>query len=350
MNLRYNIRMTQPMDMYAYTLPKDRIAQSPANPRESAKLMLVCTADQTIRHAHVRDFVDQLHRTDVLVINNTKVFKARLHGLTSRGARVELFLVRPSSETRWIALGKPGKKILAGDTITVTDDFIATVISKHTDGTLIVDFHMASTLVIQHANTCGEIPIPPYIKKIPTDSEYQTVYASETGSVAAPTAGFHLTEELLKAIRHKGITIVEITLHVGLGTFLPIKSDTLEHHPMHSEWVHVSKEAANQITAAKNNGQRIVAIGTTTVRTLEGVSQLFGGSVQEYTGDVRIFITPGYRFTVVDALLTNFHLPKSTLIVLVCAFAGKHLIAKAYTEALDQQYRFYSFGDAMFIS
>lgn len=350
MNLRYNTLMKQSPDIYSYTLPKERIAQSPASPRESAKLMLVHKASQTIEHAHVRDFVDQLRSGDVLVINNTKVFKARLHGVTSKGTRVELFLVRPSSETGWIALGKPGKKIHVGDTITVDDDFVATVLHKHDDGTLSVDFNMQSSLVIQHANICGEIPIPPYIKKIPTDGSYQTVYASETGSVAAPTAGFHITEGILGAIREKGITIIEVTLHVGLGTFLPIKSDTLADHHMHSEWVHISKEAANGITQAKKNGQRIVAIGTTTVRTLEGVSQRFGGSLKEYTGEVDIFITPGYTFTIVDAILTNFHLPKSTLIVLVSAFAGTALITSAYTEALSHNYRFYSFGDAMFIS
>jgi S-adenosylmethionine:tRNA ribosyltransferase-isomerase len=232
----------------------------------------------------------------------------------------------------------------------VADDFVATVLHKHDDGTLTVDFNMQSSLVIQHANICGEIPIPPYIKKIPTDGSYQTVYASETGSVAAPTAGFHITEGILGAIREKGITIVEVTLHVGLGTFLPIKSDTLADHHMHSEWVHISKEAVNGITQAKKNGQRIVAIGTTTVRSLEGVSQRFGGSLQEYSGEVDIFITPGYTFTIVDAILTNFHLPKSTLIVLVSAFAGNALMTSAYTEALSHNYRFYSFGDAMFIS
>lgn len=342
--------MNQSLDIYSYILPKNRIAQSPAIPRESAKLMLVQRRHQTIEHVHIRDFVAQLQSTDVVVINNTKVFKARLHGVTPKRTQVELFLVRPSSETEWIALGKPGKKILIGDTITVTKGFVATVVSKKEDGTLLVDFNMNPSLVVQHADKCGDVPVPPYIKKVPTDGSYQTVYASETGSVAAPTAGFHLTREILHAIKQRGINIVEVTLHVGLGTFLPIKSDSLDCHHMHSEWVHVSKEAASQIDLAKKNGQRIVAIGTTTVRTLEGVSQLFEGSVQEYTGEVNIFITPGYTFTVVGAMLTNFHLPKSTLIVLVSAFAGNAFIMNAYTEALNHNYRFYSFGDAMFIS
>jgi S-adenosylmethionine:tRNA ribosyltransferase-isomerase len=342
--------MNQSLDEFSYELPKEFIAQAPANPRESANLMLVNVGNKTIKHAHVGDFVEQLHPTDVLVINNTKVFKARLHGNTSTGSTVELFLVRPSTDNQWIALGKPGKKIHLNDTIHIADNFIATVAAKNQDGTLIVNFTENPAQVIEYANKYGEIPIPPYIKTIPTDGSYQTVYASQTGSVAAPTAGFHITDNLLEKIKEKGIEIVEITLHVGLGTFLPIKSDSLAEHTMHSEWVNVSDESAKHIMKAKEEGRRIVAIGTTTVRTLEGVSALYNGHLEAYTGDVNLFITPGFQFTIVDALLTNFHLPKSTLLVLVSALAGSDIIKRAYQEALAHTYRFYSFGDAMFIS
>lgn len=341
--------MTHKIDDFTYILPPDRIAQFPASPRESAKLMIINRKKQSIEHMYVRDFPKYLSNKDVLVINNTKVFKARLHGITPQGITVEIFLIRPNGNKEWEALGKPGKKIHLGDHIKIADDFIAIIISKSESGILHIKFNLDPEIVIDKANIYGEIPIPPYIKNIPTDGSYQTVYATQVGSVAAPTAGFHLTKEVLKSIQDKGIQIIEITLHVGIGTFMPIKTSTLETHEMHSEWVHISKTAAFELNKAKGQGKRIVAIGTTTVRTLEGVASLYSGKLQEYSGDVNLFIKPGFIFQVVDALLTNFHLPKSTLLVLVSALASKALIKLAYIDAIQNMYRFYSFGDAMFI-
>lgn len=333
---------------FDYTLPHGQIAQTPAVPRESAKLMLLDRAAKTFEHYHVSDVPNFFHTGDVLVVNNTKVFRARLHG-TIEGKMVELFLVRPIDQSHWLALGKPGKKIAVGKTITIADNFVAIVQDKNSDGTLIVDFNLPSKEIIALANIHGDIPIPPYIKKIPAASDYQTSYAKYVGSVAAPTAGFHFTPAIRAAIKEKGVTILEITLHVGLGTFLPIKSETIEEHHIHSEWADVSKEVANTINLAKQNKRRIIAVGTTTVRTLEGVAALHEGTLKKFQGEIGLFITPGFRFTVVDGLVTNFHLPKSSLIVLVSAFAGREFILKAYNEAVKKEYRFYSFGDAMLI-
>ena len=341
--------MTQTLDDFTYVLPPDRIAQSPASPRESAKLMIIHRTDQTIEHKHVSNLPEYLSDTDVLVINNTKVFKARLRGKTPQGSSVELFLIRPCEDNSLEALGKPGKKIHIGDAITIAEDFVAHVISKSDSGIIQLQFNLDPATVIDKANTYGEIPIPPYIKKIPTDGSYQTVYASQIGSVAAPTAGFHLTTKLLQQIREKGIQIIEVTLHVGIGTFMPIKTYSLESHTMHSEWVHVSESAADALNRSKKLKKRIVAIGTTTVRTLEGVASIHNGVMKAYTGDVNLFIKPGYSFHFVDALLTNFHLPKSTLLVLVSSLTSTPLIKRAYAQAIENNYRFYSFGDAMFI-
>ncbi len=313
--------------------------------------MVVNRSHTSLHHAHIRDLLTFLRKDDVLVVNNTKVFRARLYGTISGYDKpVELFLVRPEGDGRWRALGKPGKKLTPGVTLTIAPDFVAHVTKQCKDGTLIVLFAIPDEDVIAKANRFGWVPVPPYIKTIPNDSDYQTAYAKCVGSVAAPTAGFHLTQNLLGALKAKGITILEITLHVGLGTFLPIKSNTIDHHVMHSEWVEVKPEVANEIQHAKANGRRVVAVGTTTVRALEGVAALFDGKLQPYAGDIDLFITPGFDFRVVDAMLTNFHLPKSTLLVLVCAFGGRDRILKAYTEAIRRQYRFYSFGDAMLIT
>jgi len=335
--------MTLKTSDFDYELPLDQIAQSPALPRESAKLMIVDRTSGKLIHKHIADFPAYLKMGDILVVNNTKVFHARLKGTLDTGKSVELFLIRPTANNMWQAIGKPGKKLLPGTRVTVARDFIATIKEKHPDGTLLVLFELPKDDVVDLANKFGKVPVPPYIKKIPKDSDYQTVYAKFTGSVAAPTAGFHLTCPLLKKIKDKGVEILEITLHVGLGTFMPIKSDTLDTHTMHSEWVEVKPDVSRKILAAKSEGRRIVAVGTTTVRTLEGTG------AKPYTGDVNLFIQPGYKFRVVDAMLTNFHLPKSTLIVLVSSFAGRKLILKAYNEAVVNKYRFYSFGDAMFI-
>ena len=333
---------------FDYDLPKQQIAQVPANPRETANLMVLCKSDGSIKHHKVANFPDFFQAGDIIVINNTKVFRARLRGAVN-GKSVELFLVRPQKNNTWLALGKPGKRITLQNKITITPNFIGTVIEKYPDGTFVVTFNLNPHEVMEKANRYGEVPVPPYIKKIPKDSDYQTVYAKHVGSVAAPTAGFHLTKQILVRLKAKGVIILEITLHVGLGTFMPIKVETIETHMMHSEWVNIPDEVAVIINRAKYNKQRIIAIGTTTVRTLEGVAALNQDKLSGYQGDVNLFITPGFKFNIVDAMLTNFHLPKSTLIVLVSAFAGREKILQAYREAVDRNYRFYSFGDAMLI-
>lgn len=333
---------------YEYQLPVDRIAQTPANPRESARLMVLHKHTNSIKHLHIADLPSFFNSGDIIVVNNSKVFHARLHGNTNN-FNVELFLIRPLSDNRWLTLGKPGKKFNSNATITIAPDFIGVIEEKNADGTMIVNFNSSPDEVITKANIYGEVPVPPYIKSVPKDSDYQTIYASKVGSVAAPTAGFHLTKNILQKLKERGVSILEITLHVGLGTFMPMKSETIESHTMHSEWVEISQESASTINNAKKNNQRIIAVGTTTVRTLEGVASLYGGKLAAYSGDINIFITDGYQFQIIDSMFTNFHLPKSTLLVLVSAFAGRNKILDAYKIAVELHYRFYSFGDAMLI-
>jgi len=338
--------MSDAVSDFDYHLPLEYIAQEPMAPRENANLMALERNSEMIKYRHIIDLPSFFHSGDIIVVNNTKVFHARLHG-DLRGSRVELFLVRPEQHNHWLALGKPGKKFRIHDSIYVSSDFVATVEDKHADGTLSISFPNLPEEVIRKANMYGEVPVPPYIKTIPNDADYQTSYAKVMGSVAAPTAGFHLTKRIRDELVNKRVTILEITLHVGIGTFMPIKSETLTTHTMHSEWAHVSREVADRINNAKEKGQRIIAIGTTSVRTLEGVARLNHGKLKEFSGDIDLFIKPGFTFRVVDAMLTNFHLPKSTLIVLVSAFAGREKILQAYKQAIDHHFRFYSFGDAM---
>ncbi len=340
--------MKTPVTDFDYALPKNLIAQTPANPHESANLMLLHKNDGTIEHYTVADLPSFFRKGDIIVVNNTKVFHARLRAKI-HDKLVELFLVRPLINNTWLALGKPGKKFTPQTIVTISSDFSGSVVSNNTDGTFIISFPFSPNEVIRQANIYGEVPVPPYIKTIPNDADYQTVYAKYMGSVAAPTAGFHLTKNILRQLKNNGVTILEITLHVGIGTFMPMKSDTVEEHTMHSEWVNIPKNIATTINTAKQNHQRIIAIGTTTVRTLEGVAALNKGMIKTFEGDINLFITPGFHFNVVDALLTNFHLPKSTLIVLVSAFANRERILHAYREAVDRKYRFYSFGDTMLI-
>jgi S-adenosylmethionine:tRNA ribosyltransferase-isomerase len=333
---------------YEYYLPENLIAQTPANPRESARLMVIHKNTDDLLHHHVSDLPEFFHSGDVVVINNSKVFHARLHGKLEN-ILVEVFLIRPRDDSTWIVLGKPGKKFIVKQSISIAPDFTGVIEEKNPDGTMIINFHESPDAVITKANLYGEVPVPPYIKTIPKDEDYQTVYASQIGSVAAPTAGFHLTKNILSTLKQKGVTIVEITLHVGLGTFMPMKSETVESHAMHSEWVEVTPDTVQIINEAKISNRRIIAIGTTSVRTLEGVASQNNGTLVPYKGDVNIFIKEGYQFHVIDAMLTNFHLPKSTLLVLVSAFAGHHAILHAYKTAVEEHYRFYSFGDAMLI-
>jgi S-adenosylmethionine:tRNA ribosyltransferase-isomerase len=348
---------------FNYNLPPERIAQHSVEPRDHSKMMVIDRKNKTREHKHFYDILDYLKKGDLLVWNNSKVFKARLFGrLLSPTGRdlwehkrdVEIFLVRPmENKGVWKVLGKPGKHISNGMRISFAEDFYCDVMVKEPSGTILVQFPVEADKVMKLANIHGHIPIPPYVKDEPHQLEmYQTKYAKHEGSVAAPTAGFHFTDEIIEKLKEKGIEFAEVTLHVGLGTFLPVKSERVEDHTMHAEWVEVSKETADNINKAKEEHRRIIAVGTTSVRTLEGLANIeaFAGKVHEYTGDINIFITPGFEFKVVDAMITNFHLPKSTLVMLVSALIGNtDFTLESYREAVEEEYRFYSFGDAMLI-
>ena len=371
--ITYYLRLTTtPMHTsdFDYNLPDERIAQKSVEPRDHSRLMVIDKQHKKIEHRHFYDIIDYLKSGDVLVWNNSKVFKARLTGKLEAGnsdanndgipdnallnqKEVEIFLVRPmENEGVWKVLGKPGRRIRTGMIVRFASDFYCEVMVKEKDGTILVQFPDTEEEVRRKANQYGSIPIPPYVKDEPHELEsYQTVYAKPEGSVAAPTAGFHFTPELIEKIKQKGVEFAEVTLHVGLGTFLPVKSERIEDHTMHSEWVEVSEETAEIVTRAKKEGRRVISVGTTTTRTLEGVALLRQGKITSYRGDINIFITPGFEFKIVDAMITNFHLPKSTLLMLVSAFAGdREFMLHCYKTAVEEKYRFYSFGDAMFIN
>lgn len=323
---------------FDYVLPPERIAQTPAEPRDSSRLLVLDRRTGEMTHRRFFEIGEFLRPGDLLVVNESKVFKARL-----RAGDAEIFLLR-SEGSHWIALAKPGRKMKSGMTLTFSDGTECRVVEKRDDGTIAIDFGMTPEDVLAWTDRIGEIPLPPYIKPpvvpLAKGDVYQTVYAKTVGSVAAPTAGFHFTPELIEKLKSKGIRFATVTLHVGLGTFRPIKTETLKEHEMHEEWVDVPDETLATIEDAKKRGGRVIAVGTTTVRALEsGVRH----------GFTSIFITPGYQFKIIDALITNFHLQKSTLLVLLSAFAGRDLVLKAYSEAIENGYRFYSFGDAMFI-
>lgn len=368
---------------FDYELPKQLIAQIPLEPRDSSRLMVVDRAEKNIEHKHFSDIVDYLQKGDLLVWNNSKVFKARLRGTLALDEKiikfkkeidstdrilnvpiVEIFLIKPMENNKvWKVLAKPGKKLRLGMKVIFAEDFSAEVILKENDGTYLIEFAEDDMSVRAKANKYGEVPTPPYVDSqsaIRSQQElterYQTVYAREEGSVAAPTAGFHFTPELIEKLKIKGVEFAEVTLHVGLGTFLPVKTDNLEEHKMHSEWVELTSKNADLINQAKAEGRRVVAVGTTTVRTLEGIANVFIGKnesgpiLRPYSGEINIFIFPGFKFKVIDALITNFHLPKSTLLVLISAFAGdREFMLDCYKKAVEEKYRFFSFGDAMLI-
>jgi S-adenosylmethionine:tRNA ribosyltransferase-isomerase len=341
------------ISLFNYKLPSDLIAQTPIYPRESANLMVLSKNSGAIKHQKVINLPQFINPGDVIVINNTKVFKARLLGSIDQPDgnpfKVELFLIRPEQNNTWLAIGKPGRKFKPGHKIIITDNLKAEIISYHPDGTMNVSFHLKAAEVIQLANIYGHVPVPPYIKQEPDTDLYQTSFAKVYGSVAAPTAGFHLTEKIRNLLLNKGVEILEITLHVGLGTFLPVKTSDINAHHMHAEWAEITQSVCNRINLAINEKRRIIAIGTTTVRTLEGVALLNHGKLTQFSGDINIFIKPGFKYQIIDAMLTNFHLPKSTLLILVSAFAGRKIILNAYDEAIKNNYRFFSFGDAMLI-
>ncbi|MSR84936.1 tRNA preQ1(34) S-adenosylmethionine ribosyltransferase-isomerase QueA [Candidatus Uhrbacteria bacterium] len=325
--------------LFDYHLLADRIAQKSIEPRDHAKLLVMDRETGELQDRHIFDLPDLLAPGDLLVMNNSKVFKARL--TAHRGASIfEIFLLRPN-KSHWLALAQPAKKLRVGDQLTLINGTALTLVEKNFDGTILIDFQKSPEEILALTDQIGEIPIPPYVKNQPKNlTDYQTIYAEKTGSVAAPTAGFHFTTELLQKLKMKGIKQGFVTLHVGLGTFRPMKTETLEEHKMHEEWVDVPEETRVLIEKTKQAGHRVIAIGTTTVRALE--SDMTSGFTQ-------IFITPGYSFKKIDGLLTNFHLPKSTLLVLVSAFSSRTNILRAYQHAMDHEYRFYSFGDAMLI-
>ncbi|SDB96428.1 S-adenosylmethionine--tRNA ribosyltransferase-isomerase [Pelagirhabdus alkalitolerans] len=336
---------------FDFELPEDLIAQTPLKDRSSSRLLVMNRQEQSIEHQRFAQIESYLKRGDCLVLNNTKVLPARLYGVKQdTGGKVELLLLHQRENDEWEVLVKPAKKVKEGTVIEFGDGRLrATCTEIQAHGGRVVTFDYKG-IFLEVLNELGEMPLPPYIKEQLDDQDrYQTVYAEEEGSAAAPTAGLHFTEELLDRLKYKGVDIAFVTLHVGLGTFRPVSVDDIEKHDMHAEFYHVSEEAAEQIEETKKSGGRIISVGTTSIRTLETVASLNEGKVVPSSGWTSIFIYPPYTFKVVDGLITNFHLPKSTLMMLVSAFASRDFIMEAYQAAIDEKYRFFSFGDAMFI-
>ena len=333
---------------FSYELPKELIAQHPAEPRDHARLMLYDRKTGAVEHKHFYDLVDELRAGDVLVFNDSKVIPARLYGKrVPTGGKVEVLLLTPVGEDRWEVLVKPGKKALPGTTIEFPGGLQAEVLDRTDFGGRVVHFTYDGVFD-DIIDKIGEMPLPPYIhEKMEDPNEYQTVYARERGSAAAPTAGLHFTDELLQKIRDKGVEEVFVTLHVGLGTFRPVEEENIEDHQMHSEFYSITPEAADAINRAKAEGRRIIAVGTTSIRTLESAGTT--GKLKAGSGWTNIFIYPGFTFHIVDALVTNFHLPESTLLMLISALSTREQILHAYEIAVKEKYHFFSFGDAMFI-
>ncbi len=341
--------MISTKDFY-YDLPQERIAQTPLLDRTASKLLVLERETGEISHRHFRDILEYCNPGDCLVMNNTRVIPARLYGSKEgTGGKIEFLLLKRISLDDWEVILKPGRKAKVGSRFTFGGGLlIAEVLQIIEDGKRIVRFYYEGVWE-ELLDRLGEMPLPPYIKEKLGDRErYQTVYSKIDGSAAAPTAGLHFTQELLDKIRESGVKIVEVTLHVGLGTFRPVSVENAEEHIMHTEHYEISGEAAELINETRKNGGRVIAVGTTSVRTLETVAAP-DGTICPKVGDTSIFIYPGYKFKVVDALITNFHLPESTLLMLVSALAGKEKIMNAYHEAIQQEYRFFSFGDAMLI-
>jgi S-adenosylmethionine:tRNA ribosyltransferase-isomerase len=336
---------------FDFYLPEHLIAQTPLKDRSSSRLMVLNKKEKKITHDTFRSITKYLKPGDCLVLNNTKVLPARLFGVKEEtGANIEVLLLHQSGEDEWEVLVKPAKRIKVGTTIKFGNGILtATCLEEKDHGGRLLKFQYEG-IFYEILERLGEMPLPPYIKEqLKEKDRYQTVYAKEEGSAAAPTAGLHFTEELLEEIEQMGVEIAYITLHVGLGTFRPISADTVEAHEMHAEFYHMSEDTANQLNRVKARGDRIISVGTTSTRTLETIARENNGKFIPSSGWTDIFIYPPYSFQAIDGLITNFHLPKSTLIMLVSAFAGKDFIMKAYNEAVKEEYRFFSFGDAMFI-
>ena len=333
---------------YYYDLPEELIAQTPAQPRDSSRLLVYDRATGETQDRIFRDVTQFLRAGDVLVVNNTKVLPARMFAYTENGGKVEVLLLRRLDIDRWEVLVKPGKKARPGTDLVVSEELSLTVEDRTPTGERIVKFRFDGVFE-DILSRVGTMPLPPYIhEKLKDQSRYQTVYCKTDGSAAAPTAGLHFTEDLMRKIREMGVEIAEVLLHVGLGTFRPVKEEDLTHHVMHSEYYKVDERAAQIVNAAKREGRRVIAVGTTSVRTLETVADE-KGMLRPCSGDTSIFIYPPYKFKCVDALITNFHLPESTLIMLVSALMGREQCLSVYRQAVEKKYRFFSFGDAMLI-
>lgn len=336
---------------FDFHLPEELIAQTPLEKRDASRLLVVNHETGQMEDTHFDAIIDQLHPGDALVMNDTRVLPARLHGeKPETGGHVELLLLKNIAGDDWEVLAKPAKRLKVGAAISFGDGRLtATVLEELEHGGRIVRFHYQG-IFLEVLESLGEMPLPPYIhEKLKDRERYQTVYAKENGSAAAPTAGLHFTKELLAQIEAKGVKLVYLTLHVGLGTFRPVSVDNVDEHEMHSEFYTLSEEAANTLRQVKASGKRVIAVGTTSIRTLETIGSKFNGEIKADSGWTNIFIKPGYDWKIVDAFSTNFHLPKSTLVMLVSAFAGRELVLSAYQHAIDEKYRFFSFGDAMFI-
>lgn len=337
-----------PLKKFDYELPKNLIGQKPIKPRDSARLLILDKKSGKIEHKKFFNFVDYLNAGDVLVLNSSKVIPARLIGRKTTvlanqlGGQIEIFLLHKYNANYWQAL--IGGKIKIGQEILFSKNIKAKIIKKHDDKSWLVKFNASDKKIF----SIGQVPLPPYIKEKSKMDDYQTVYAQSPGSVAAPTAGLHFTKKLLNHLNKKGVKIEYITLHVGLGTFMPVKSEYIQDHKMHSEFTILNKKTAEIINQAKKSGHKIIAVGTTSLRALEACTDN-RGFIKPQSGWVNIFIYPGYKFKIIDSLITNFHLPKSTLLILVSALADEKFIKKSYQEAIKKKYKFFSFGDAMFI-
>ncbi|MDP3964345.1 MAG: tRNA preQ1(34) S-adenosylmethionine ribosyltransferase-isomerase QueA [bacterium] len=339
------------LSLFDFHLPPDRIAQKPVRPRDQSRLLVLNRKTGAISHRHFFEITEYLKSGDVLVLNNTKVFPARLNARKESGGKIEVFLLKPVSANTWeCLLGGKGRRV--GLEISMEKQRfggLKGVVIKHlTNGTWHIRFNRSGAKLRAAIHRLGTAPTPPYVKRLSNLKEYQTVFAKKSGSVAAPTAGFHFTNRLMNRIRTLGVQIEYVTLHVGYGTFQPVKETTIERHRMHPEHLEMSKAVYQRLVKAKREGRRIIAVGTTTVRTLESLPRQLTN--QQISQSTNIFIIPGYKFKMTDAMITNFHLPKSTLFILVSAFAGRTKVLKAYETAIKKHYRFYSFGDAMLIT
>lgn len=337
------------VEEFNYILPEELIAQTPLESRSSSRLMVVDRKDESISHYHFYDIVNFLNDSDCLVLNDTKVLPSRIFGhKTDTNALIEVLILKEILMDTWEVLVKPARRVKVGTLINFNNLFTGEIIEKKEDGLCVVKF-IYQGIFLEKLYKLGQMPLPPYIhEKLSDPDRYQTIYARNLGSAAAPTAGLHFTDELLKELKAKGVEILFVTLHVGLGTFRSVSCENVEEHRMHSEYYSMTQEVADKLNKAKALNKRIISVGTTTTRTLESIYQKHNMFVGE-SAQTDIFIYPGYQFKAIDGLITNFHLPKSTLLMLVSAFSKKELMMKAYEEAIKEKYRFFSFGDAMFI-